>query len=476
MSTIRYQKRGDKYYAYEVTQYWDKALKKPRQKTKYLGSADKLGGEYKKTGRALAAPRPEKAILDFGDSFAINEISKNMGLTDVLKNSFGNLLDSIMSLACYQITEGAAMQNCADWSEGNIAKKLFPDAQTKSQDISRLISALGQQHIQQKFFKNYIANFFPGKTGLLIDSTALPSAINSSINAFGHTSDGIKENVTCLLLVDKISKLPIYFRAVGGDINDNSTLQTTISEIKQLGLCAGSAILDAGYCSKENLAYMCKEEVDFVTRLPKSHNVFYQLVDDSNLTESLENGVKYDDRSIFIVSREVVVYGNKMYAHVILDTAKKSKNMSNLLKNSLDDKQTKDQAAEINRKLKYCGYFVLLSKKTIDRKQILPTYYTRQAIEQIFGFAKSSNSLLPLRVHTEKSINGYLMLVFIALILFVTMRQKLQPDITVGKAMLRLRGLKAKLYENETIIQEPNKKIKEIAKALKIIMPTTLGV
>jgi transposase len=192
------------------------------------------------------------------------------------------------------------MYNCSDWIEGNIANKLFPSAQIKSQDISRLINMLGKQEMQQLFFKNYVSKFFPEKTGLLIDSTALPSAINSSINAFGYTPDGIKENVTCLMLVDKASKLPIYFRAIGGDISDNSTLKTTIIEIKKLGLTASYAILDAGYCSKDNINYLCKEDIDFVTRLPKSHSIFYQLIDEVKFVESRINATKYGDRVVFI--------------------------------------------------------------------------------------------------------------------------------------------------------------------------------
>ena len=65
-----------------------------------------------------------------------------------------------------------------------------------------------------------------------MDSTALPSAINSGINAFGYSSGNIEQNVTCLMLVDKKSKLPIYFRSIGGDISDISTLKTTVAEIK----------------------------------------------------------------------------------------------------------------------------------------------------------------------------------------------------------------------------------------------------
>lgn len=477
MASIRYKKRGNKWYVYEITYYWDKELKRGRQTSKYLGNADIEGGEYAKTGKQIISkPKIEKTILDFGDSFAINEIGKNIGLNKVVADSFGDLADSVMNLACFQIIEGSAMQSAEDWYDGNIASILFKKAKIKSQDISRLINNLGNGELQQQFFKNYIASFFPKKTGLLIDSTALPSAINSSINAYGYTADGIKENVTALMLVEKTTKLPIYFRAIGGDIADTSTLKTTIAEITKLGLKTESAILDAGFCSKENLQFMCEQELDFVTRLPKSHNVFFDLVDELKVSESMAKLVKYGDRIVFIESKEVIIYGNKMFAHVILDPSKKAKDMNMAMKDKMDDKQTIAQMAELDKKLKYSGLLILLSKSKIEKQEILPTYYMRQAIEQIFGFAKSNNNLLPLRVHSERSINGYLMLVFLSLILFISMREKLKSAMTMDQALIRLRGLKAKVYENEIIVQEPNKKIKDIAKSLNIILPTSLGV
>ena len=200
MSTIRYKKRGNKFYAYEIHQYWDKELKKPRQKTKYLGVSDTEGGSYSKPGRGSSAAELEKEILDSGDSIAIAEVAKSIGLDVLIKNSFGDL-DSIMNLLIFQIVEGSALQHCHEWSSGNIASRLFKDAKTSSQDISRLIKHLGQQSLQTQFFKGYIAKFFQDKTGLLIDSTSLPSSINSSINAFGYAGGNIEQNVTCLMLV-----------------------------------------------------------------------------------------------------------------------------------------------------------------------------------------------------------------------------------------------------------------------------------
>lgn len=128
-----------------------------------------------------------------------------------------------------------------------------------------------------------------------------------------------------------MSKLPIYFRAMGGDISDNSTLETTIREIKQLGLHTESALLDAGYCSKANLRYLCKEKIDFVTRLPRSHNLFHELVDASDCKEKGDKAVRYGERVLFIDSREVEVYGNSLWAHVILDLDKRAKDMRSIL-------------------------------------------------------------------------------------------------------------------------------------------------
>jgi transposase len=468
MTTIRYKQRGNKLYAYELEQYWDKELKKPRQRSKYLGVAQEKGGTYSKT-RKITTPKIEKEILDYGDSFAINEVCKSSGFGDVIKDSFADL-DSIMCLICFQIIEGSAMYNCQDWLEGNIAKKLFPLAKVTSQEISKLFKNLGRQENQTKFFKNYVQKFFPTETGLLIDSTALPSAINSGINAFGYAGGGIEQNVSCLMLVDKKSKLPIYFRSVGGDISDISTLKTTITEIKKLGLNAGSAILDAGFCSKENLQFMCKESIDFLTRLPKSHKIFHDIVKKESNIASSANAVKYGDRAVFIKSKKLEIYGHEIYAHVILDPSKKAKDINMILKSSLDSELSKEEKNDLDQKMKVAGFFILLSRKPIDRHEVLPSYYTRQSIEQVFGFAKHNNNILPLRVHDEQSIRGYLMLIFLALIAFVSIRQKLQTPI--DKAFLALRNLKAKIFDDEIIVQEINKKNKDIFKALNIIMPT----
>ncbi|KKL09068.1 hypothetical protein LCGC14_2569570, partial [marine sediment metagenome] len=179
MAFIRYKQRGEKWYAYEIIAYWDSISKKPKQKSKYLGVAKSKGGKISKPGKQLIMTT-EKSIVDFGDTYLLKLLAENNGFFNLLRKLFKEF-DTIISLIFYQITEGAAMCNCQEWFEGNIANKLFPKARLESQSISRIINYLGKDDVQSKFFKTYIDKFFKGTHNVLIDSTALPSSINDSL-------------------------------------------------------------------------------------------------------------------------------------------------------------------------------------------------------------------------------------------------------------------------------------------------------
>ena len=107
----------------------------------------------------------------------------------------------------------------------------------------------------------------------------------------------------------------------------------------------------------------------------------------------------------------------------------------------------------------------------MPREDVLPNYYTRQSIEQIFGFAKSSNDLLPLRVHSDEAIQGYLFMNFIALILFVKIREQLKGQYTVEQALVILGNLKARIFDTEVVLGELTKKQKAILGLLKCTVP-----
>ncbi len=100
----------------------------------------------------------------------------------------------------------------------------------------------------------------------------------------------------------------------------------------------------------------------------------------------------------------------------------------------------------------------------------------RQSIEQIFGYYKDDLGSLPIRRHNENTIRGYLFLQFLALLFFITLKEKLSNYCTVEQALMELRNLKCKLFGNKILVGEPTKKQKQIFALFKIIVPNLMGI
>jgi transposase len=71
----------------------------------------------------------------------------------------------------------------------------------------------------------------------------------------------------------------------------------------------------------------------------------------------------------------------------------------------------------IDGNLSSLGLFIRISFAEINTMEVLPLYYARQQIEQVFDIAKNYADILPLRVHGEDTFRGHLLLCFIATII-----------------------------------------------------------
>lgn len=456
-----------KTYAYEYTSIWDKENKKYRKKSKYLGKVDDVSGKILEPKKKLKKSTETK-IVDFGDTYAINQINLKSKFHELLKTVFPKYYNNISALISFQILEGSAMKNVKSWIEGSYTQKLYKNPNVSSQNISKILNYLGKENIKDKFINEYSKTFLNNKTGLLIDSTSIPSSIQTDINDWGYTSNGIEKTSKCLMLVDKYSKLPMYFRCISGNIPDVSILKTSLKDIQNINLNVSEAIFDAGFYSNENIKYLIKERINFLIRVPKNRKLYKNLLTKINNIETKQNAFIYGKRVLFIKKKDITIGKTKLYGYIICDPRKRANEISKRTKFLLDDK---DDSKDLE--IKNAGYFVLLSTTEIKKEEVLPYYYSRQVVEQIFGYSKNNNNLLPLRVHGEKNMKGYILLSFITLISYILLREKLGGIYTVEESMLIMRSLKCKIYNNnETeMILEPNKKQKTILDKLKIMVP-----
>lgn len=475
MSTMTFnkiEKRGGKEYAYEITSYWDKKTKTSKQKKRYLGIViDKSSNIFEKV---RLKQTQEKLILDFGDTYLLSKFFETNEIIKYLGKIFFEKKEDLLALLMYRLCYPSAMRYAQTWFEGNYVKSLYKNVNLSSQKISLLLRWLANDTLQRKFFEEYIAQHSSSKEGIIIDATSLPNQIHIPLTQWGLSGEEIDKQIRFLLVVDKKTTDPLYYRYYQGNIVDVSTLQNTIRELKKFGIKESYVFIDAGFFSEENLQDLYKNEIHFLTRLPSERILYKQLIkDEAKDLELRKNLVGYGERLLFIKQKEVELFGHKMFAHIVLDPVRKGRETTRLGLNLLDEK---DENIDFDYELQSRGIMILVSSFQISKEEVVPTYYVRQTAEKMFGFSKDDLEILPLRVHSEENLKGFLFFQFLSLILFVQLKNKIGKKHTVEEILFNLKNLKCKVYDKEIIIGELTKKQKQIISLFDILVPKSLGI
>jgi transposase len=462
MAYIRYKTFGKKEYAYKVTATYNPEIKRSVQKQEYLGVViDKEQQVFRKTRKTGAPnptinskPTPKEIVLDYGDTHALETVMRGGTLYEGMQRVFGTLFQSVMCLIYYRIIVGSAMRYATNWYSGNIANQIYPDANLNSQRISELLFALSDEQLQRRFFESYLKNV-PTSGGMAIDSTGLPNQIDFPLCEWGHHNGAIEKETRLILTVDIETKLPLYFRAVAGNINDVSTLETTIAEMQKQGLQTKITILDAGYCSESNILALYNAQISFLTRLPSGRKLYKELIlQHSETLETKENIAIYHKRAMFIKCVEVDLYGEKGFAYIVCDPVRKGNETQKIMLNLEDDKDFNT----IN-----CGKMILISDKKMPVSEVVPLYYSRQIAERLFGIAKDDLNILPIRTHSEETFRGYMFLNFLTLAVCLNFKNAIGDKFTVEQVLSSMRNLKCKVWsDGSNTVLELNKIQKSI--------------
>ncbi len=113
-------------------------------RTSDIGKKDPISGELISTHRGYLS-------LDYGNSYFLNEIAKQLDLHILLKQIFPDIWQAILTCIYFEISEKKALYLCKPWMECtyNIAEK-----DLSSQRISELLHDLGQnEEARFKFLK-----------------------------------------------------------------------------------------------------------------------------------------------------------------------------------------------------------------------------------------------------------------------------------------------------------------------------------
>jgi hypothetical protein len=415
----------------------------------------------------------EKLILDFGDSYFLDAFIRTNGLEPCIKAlGYGNP-DTVKAMVQYYVLCNLANCHAGDWWDGNYARVLYPDANLSSQRISDMLGQIGEERFHRDFFREYSRLLVKrdGGTDIVIDSTGLPNSIHFPLTAISNHNGKISNEMRLIYVLQQETWLPLAFRYCPGNVIDVSTLTKTILELKAYGIQTKFALLDAGYLSAENIEELFENRVSFLSRLKENSKLYKNVLSEHLPTlEAKENLVSYNSRYAYIKRVDCEIgKGHRAYSYLCQDLAMRSIENSKLF-----DKAERSgmKADDVFEAMSEHGIFMLISSRPIEKEKVLGTYHTRQQIEQVFDICKNYTNMLPLRVQSEETLRGHLMLSFIAAVIVRMIQMQIKgTSYSPIDVFTNLRNHKCKVFDDFLLTQESVKKANDIYKLMGLKVP-----
>ena len=378
----------------------------------------------------------------------------------------------------YYAVCSAANCHAQSWWEGSYARIIYPRANLSSQRISDFLVSIGDEYSQREFFREYF-KMLGGKgddtDNILIDSTGLPNSIRFPLTAVSNHGGDINNEVRLIYVLQQKTGLPLYFRYCPGNVIDTMTLIRCIEELKAQGINVKFAILDAGYYTEDNVRKLFENKISFVTRM-KSNLVIYKDLVREHLgsLESKEHFVEYNGRYVYLKCVPIELYGYSAYAYIGIDIERKADESRKTFQKAKDRKMN---AGQVFDKMASQGIFIIVSSRRIATDNLLPLYYTRQQIEQVFDIGKNYAEMLPLRVQSEETFRGHLLLTFIVTVILKQLQDALlKTNFNPISLFLNLRNQKCKVFTDKIVTGEAFKKANDIYKLFKIKCPLAIPI
>lgn len=241
------------------------------------------------------------------------------------------------------------------------------------------------------------------------------------------------------------TRMPIYFQYDPGNVLDKNSLMGILAQLKALRVSTSEVLEDAGYCTLANLSGCIEAGLDIVGRIPSNyclHKDAVAMVEDC--LDQPQNAVRYGNRILHVCKVETTHEGHPVYLYVALDKQEQASQARRLQKSvegmAMDPR-------ELSKKIRSLGRFVMLSTRDLPISEVVPYYYKRQEIEQMLDVCKNYAKILPLRVHSEETLRGHLMVTFIATALLSVLQTKLDGKSIESESAKPVAGRKASRAE-----------------------------
>lgn len=461
---------GTSYVYYEYARVYNKTKKYNSPKRTCIGKRDKEQINYFYPNEKFLKFFPKEMLptevkgqhrsgcLHIGAYIVIRKIISDYHLDEMLARIIGNDAGLFLDLAAYSIiTEDNAGQYYPDYAYNHALftndMKMFSDS--KVSDFLRKVTV--DQRIQ--FLNEWNSKRdHREKIYISYDSTnKMSQAGDINLIEVGHAKEGVETNIfNYSMAYDRNNREPLFYETYPGSVVDVSQLQYTLKKAKGYGYEHIGFILDRGYFCKDNISFMDENGYDFVIMVKGMKSFVSELV--LEVQGTFENERKNSIRTYKVsgttIKRKLFATDKKeRYFHIYYDDGKKASErekfeskidrMSKKLKECMgepihpggeykkyfdlvfwhegqDDEKFMsgiEKEEQINREIKLCGYFVIVTSSKMTAEDALNLYKSRDGSEKTFREDKSYLGASCERVYSNEALETKMFIGFVATII-----------------------------------------------------------
>ena len=457
--------KGEK-YVYKYVEYFRNEDGEPRNKAKSIGKFDIATGKMYPNSNYYELFRidpqfPDVEVWDYGYTYLVLYVCREMGLLDCLLGAFGARAMDIAVMAAYIIREGGAMDGIDDWQQRNY----FPDYNRllTSQSTSRIF---GDMTIAQKnkFFTEWVKLTLHA-CAVCYDVTSISSyAQNMTSVERGYNRDGERlAQFNLGLFCNENNKMPLYYNRYNGSLTDSYVLDNA----REVGIDRVKMVMDGGFWDENcllSLQGLCEAyTVGLPIHLKESQQI---LADYGNGIENYAN--KINVPHTYCIPVETTVWGVKGNAFLYFDSlshAHLTNEMSELI-DRLSAELSGLKRFPQNKLKRYSSYFNIIKKDagfdySVDVEKVekirrqkgfylifttdmnasaeeaLQHYRAKDATEKLFDQIKCDMDGNRVRTHNENTTDGKVFVTFIACIIRTFLLEKLGKYLTDNSTSLK---------------------------------------
>lgn len=400
---------GNKYYLYSCSSVYDKETKKSKKVSgKILGTITEKDGFVESSKRQLdkkvvqgSKIDPDSIIVkEFGFTSFLNQYS--LVIEEKLKLHFPEHYQIILYMAYCRFLYASPIKNFAF----HLSKSMIANDDKMVYTDKKFSSAFREIGLNRKAISNYLKSFMASNDHVMVDMTNVFCASNNMRHAKeGYNSDMIFDKQFNLLYIYSPTLLqPVFYKLLAGNIKDVTGFKMCMQES---GIDDATIIADKGFYSKDNIAFLEKEGLQYIIPLKRDN----AMIDYSKIDKKTNAYFKYQERYIWYF--ETIIDGRQMFLF------KDEKLQQQEQKDYLDRIETLPEEYSIEKfkaKLDIFGTIAILTNApNQNANHIYTTYKSRNSIEVMFDGYKNIIKADKTYMQNEDALEGYLFISHIAL-------------------------------------------------------------